>query len=590
MKKPASLVLSVLLFLSVFLAACSSSKTATTSETPAPSATPAATTTPSATPAPANDTPKPGGVVTFAYGQPFKGVIEKAWYGGEDDNLILNFSMDGLLKTGDDLKSYPNIASWTVSDDKKTFTFKFKEGVKWHNGEELTVEDWKFALEVLASKEYQEAKGPRYSNVAMIVGVEEYREGKAKEIAGIKVIDKYNIAITVKEVSPNTIDNLWSYPMPKKHFEGVAIKDMPASDQVRKNPVGLGPFKVKKVQPGEFVELERFDDYWQGKPLLDGVVFKTIDGKLSTSLIESGEVDIIHRAPLSQYKDLQKLTNIDLKEVDALGYNYIGFKLGTWDKKAEKVVNNPDSKFADKRLRQAMYYALDRQALLDAFSNGLGSLLAAPMPGVSWAKAPDDQVNAYAYDPEKAKKLLDEAGFKDVDGDGKREDQKGKKLTINFDAMSGSEISEPRAQAIMQMWHEVGLDVKLNGGALKELNLFYELVENDDPSVEVFMGGWGLASDPDPSGLWASTDLWNYPRWYNEESDRLIKEGISPKAADQEYRKQVYIDWQKLVNEEAPKIFLWAGKDLYPVNKRVQGVHANSFTAQTDPHKWWVKQ
>ncbi|WP_235857576.1 oligopeptide ABC transporter substrate-binding protein [Paenibacillus albiflavus] len=587
MKKSALFVLSLMLLITAFLAGCSdktANPTPTTTTAPVESV---ATSAPTPTPKP--EGPQPGGTITYGFTQPFKGVFDPAWYGGEDDSLVLGFMADSFFKTGDDLKTYPNLAEWKESADHKVFTFSIKKGVKWHNGDELTVEDWKFALEVIASKEYTEAKGSRYSNVEMIQGVEEYRDGKAKEISGIKVIDPYTIEITVKEAAVNTLDNLWNYPMNKKYFTGVAIKDMPNSDQVRKNPIGLGPFKVKKIQPGEFVELVRNDDYWQGKPLLDGVVYKVVDGALATSLLEKGEIDIM-QIPNSQYKDVEKLANVEIKKEPSLSFSYIGFKLGKWDKKNEKIVVDPKSKFADKKLRQAMYYSLDRQGLIDAFSNGLGVPVSVPMPTVSWAMVPTDQINNYAYDPDKAKKMLDEAGYKDINGDGMREDPQGKKLTINFDAMSGSEIAEPRAQAIIQMFREVGLDVKLNGGALKEMNTFYDLVENDDPSVELFMGAWIMASDPDPSGLWRSNDFWNFPRWFTPESEKLISEGIGEKAFDQNYRKQVYADWQKIVNEEVPMMYLNAPIDVNVINKRLQGVHTNSFGNQTDVHKWWVKQ
>ncbi|WP_018755783.1 oligopeptide ABC transporter substrate-binding protein [Paenibacillus terrigena] len=532
-----------------------------------------------------NDQPKPGGKVTYGYGQPFKGLLESAFWQGQDDGLIISVIDDSLFKTGDDLKNYPNIASWTESPDHKTFKFTIKQGVKWHNGDELTVEDWKFALEVIAHKDYT---GPRYSNVEMIQGAKEYHEGKAKEISGIKVIDPYNIEITVNKAAVNTLDNLWSSPMNKKYYEGVPVAKMDSSDQVRKNPIGLGPFKVKKIQPGEFVELERFDDYWQGKPYLDTIVYKVIDDKLATSLLEKGEIDYMS-LPNSQYKEAEKLKNISLTKNDSLSYSYIGFSLGHWDKKQEKVVMDKP-KFADKRLRQAMYYAIDVPGMIDAFSNGLGTPIYAPMPTVSWAKIPDDQITKYAYDPEKAKQLLDEAGYKDVDGDGFREDPKGKKFTINFDAMQGSEIAEPRAQYILQMWKDVGLNAKLNGGALKEFNLFYDTIQNDDPSVETFMGAWGLASDPDPSGLWTEKDAWNFPRWVNAASDKLIADGIGEKAFDPEQRKQIYFEWQKLVNEEVPMIFLSAPQDVAAINNRLKGVHLNSFSSSNllDAHLWWV--
>lgn len=95
--------------------------------------------------------------------------------------------------------------------------------------------------------------------------------------------------VTVTAARVNTIDNLWAYPMNKSYFAGVAVKDMPNSDQVRKAPIGIGPFKVKHIQPGEFVELTRFDDYYKGKPLLDGVLYKVFDDKLITSLFEQEE-------------------------------------------------------------------------------------------------------------------------------------------------------------------------------------------------------------------------------------------------------------------------------------------------------------
>lgn len=529
--------------------------------------------------------PKSGGKVTYAFSQPFKGLFSSAFYEGQDDGMVVSLIEDSMFKTGDDLKTYPNIATWTESADHKTFTFKIKQGVKWQNGDELTMEDWKFAMEVLADKDYT---GPRYSNVSMIQGAEEYHTGKAESISGIKIVDPYTMEITVKQAAVNTLDNLWSTPLNKKYFAGVPVAKMESCDQIRKAPIGLGSFKVKKVQPGEYVELERFDDYWQGKPYLDTIVYKVIDAKLATSLLEKGEIDYTV-LPNSQYKDAEKLTNVTLTAEDSLSYAYIGFSMGHWDKKAEKVVMDKP-KFQDKRLRQAMYYAIDVQAMLDAFSNGLGTPIYAPMPKVSWAKAPDDQLIQYKYDPEKAKKLLDEAGYKDTNGDGLREDPQGKKLTINFDSMSGSEISEPRAQYILQSWKDIGLDAKLNGGSLKEMNLFYDTIQNDDPSVDTFMGSWGLASDPDPSGIWKSTDAWNFSRWYNQDSDKLIEEGIGSKAFDPEQRKQTYIQWQKLVNEEVPSIFLYEPSDVHAINKRLQGVHLNSGSASslTDAHKWWV--
>jgi len=528
--------------------------------------------------------PQSGGIVTYGYSSPFQGLFEPAFYEGDDDFYALEFITESLFAVEDDLTTVPGIASWQESEDHRTFTFKIKPGVRWHNGDELTVEDWKFALEVIASPDYT---GPRYYSVEMIEGVEAFHSGKAKQITGITVLDPYTFRITVTTARVNTIDNLWSYPMNKKYYSGIAVKDMAKSRQMTVHPIGIGPFQVTDIKPGEYVEMKRFDDYYQGKPLLDGVVYKVVDDKQTVSLFEQGILDIAD-APRDAYEALAKLDNVNLLQANELSYEYIGFKFGSWNPE-EDVIQMDNPKFADKRLRQAMYYALDRAGIIEDFFHGLGSLIETPIPNTSWAKIPDGQINKYPYDPQKAKELLDEAGYIDIDDDGMREDPQGQPFIVNYDGMTGSSMAESRAQAILQNWRDVGLDVRLNGGALKEMNAFYNAVENDDPSIELFNGVWGLASDPDPSGLWRKNDLWNYPRWSSAKNEALIRDGVGLKSYDKEYRRQVYYEWQQYINEEVPMIFMAERESIIPVNKRLQGVRVNAMSNIIDPFKWWIK-
>ena len=512
-----------------------------------------------------------GGTVTFGYTQPFKGVLSYAYYEGEDDVNALKFMHEGIFNTSEELTTVPGLADWEMSEDNTKLTIKFKEGIKWHDGEELTVEDLEYAWYLIADPTYE---GARFANVEMIKGAQEYKDGKADKIEGIKIIDDYTIEVTVKSPTVNLIDNIWSYPEPKHYYGDISSKELPDSDQIRKNPIGIGPFKVKNIVPGEMIEFERFDDYWQGKPKLDGIVYKIIDGSLAQGLVQNGEIDVIE-APKDQWETIKALDNVNPQEVDALSYSYIAFDWGHYDTKKGVVVSD-NKKFQNKNLRHAMAHAIDRQAFIDGFANGLGKPLNTPFPSASWAKIDESEINAYEFDQEKAKKLLDEAGYVDKDGDGFREDPEGKPFTINFDAMAGAETSEARAQFILQSWQEVGLNAKLNGGSLKDFNLFYDTIEADDPSVETFMGAWGLASDPDPAGIWLSTDKWNMWRWYSEESDALIKKGVTfpedPSKDVKEHRQEIYNEWQKLVNEELPVIFFEQRVDAWAVNKRVGGV------------------
>ncbi|MGM7680849.1 oligopeptide ABC transporter substrate-binding protein [Cytobacillus sp. Hm23] len=533
--------------------------------------------------------PKEGGTVTFGFNQPFKGVLSYAYYEGQDDSEILQFMHEGLTKTDENLQTVPNLADWELSEDNMTLTFNLKQGVKWHDGEELTAEDMEYAWYLIADPDYE---GARFANVAMIEGAEDYQQGNADTISGITVVDDYTIEVKVTEPSVNLIDNIWTAPEPKHYYGDLSSKDVPDSDQVRVNPIGVGPFKVKNIVPGEMVEFERNDDYWQGKPYLDGVVYKVVDGALSSGLLESGEIDIME-ALSDQWEIVKDLPNLENVVVDSMSYSYIAFDMGYYDTENNVVVSD-NPKFQNKTLRHAMAYAIDRQQYVDSFRSGLGKPLNVPIPSVSWAKIPDDQINTYDYDPEKAKELLDEAGYVDVDGDGFREDPDGNKFTINFDAMSGAETSEIRAQFVLQAWQAVGLDAQLNGGTLKDFNLFYDTIEADDPSVETFHGAWGLSPDPDPAGIWLSTDKWNMWRWYSEESDELIKAGIQfpedPNKDVIEHRKEIYYEWQKLVNEELPVIFFEQRQDPWAINKRLKGVTVDPFGVSTDIHLWNVTE
>ncbi|MTW87792.1 oligopeptide ABC transporter substrate-binding protein [Virgibacillus dakarensis] len=526
--------------------------------------------------------PKSGGTITFAASTPFDSLLERGLFEHKEDELILNFISDSLVDKSDSLELKPGMADYEVDENAKTVTFTIKDGIKWHDGTPLTSADIAFAYEVIAHPDYT---GLRYANVSMIEGAQRYHEGKADGISGIDIVDDKTITIKLTDIAPNTMSMLWSYPMPKHYYKDIPIKKLAGSNAVSKNPIGTGPFKVTNIVPGKTVKLEKFNDYWRGEPYLDGITFEVIDDSQTTEALKNGKVDIM-AIPDSKYKDVKALDNVILNEEISLEYSYIGFKLGHWDK--EKEVNIMDNhKFQNKKLRQAMAYALDRQGILDSFYNGLGELIEAPIHPASWASADESELTVYNYDPEKARKLLDEAGYKDIDGDKWREDPEGKKFTINFDAASGYEISKPRTNYIIKNWQDVGLNVRLNGD-LKELNLFYDVIEHDESTVELFYSNWDLTSDPDPTGLWRSADYWNFSRWVNKESDELIEEGLSDKAFDEGYRKEVYVEWQKLINKELPNIFLYAPADVYAVNKRLQNVHTNAFTSQVDTHLWWV--
>lgn len=574
MKKSALWSFMLLLVMALFLAACNSDTSTQEKEGGKEKDN-----------SPTTSEAKKGGVVTFGTDQAPEGVFDPAYAGSVVDGYIQNFTMEGIYDVNDELEYIPNLATWEISEDKLTYTFSFKKGVKWHNGEELTVDDWVYALETLATPEYE---GPRFNYAEDIKGAKAKKEGKADKIEGIEIVDPYTVKITFEKVKINNLENLWNYPMPKKHYEGIAIKDLEESKQVRENPVGLGPFKVKKVVDGEYSELERFDDYWKGKPQLDGVIVKVIDPSLATGAFQNGEVDIMDIRPQS-VKELSALNNVRIEETTGVTYSYIGLRFGHRDKATLTNVADFD-KFKSKELRQALLYAINRPAMIDAFLEGKAEVANTVIPRAFWVAAEESELNDYKYNQEKAKELLKAAGYEDKDGDGFVEDPNGKPFKISFGHYAGPAAFEGRAQAIIQSWNDIGVKTEMATGTLIEFNLYNDMKDNDDAALEAFFGSWSTGSDPDPSGLWGNHAEWNYGRWVDEQNQKLLDKGLSEEAFDKDKRMKTYVKWQKYFNEEVPALPLWENLDLYGINNRLQGVHINAVGFQTDVYKWNIKE
>lgn len=517
--------------------------------------------------------PIDGGSITFGLvsDTSFEGTLNWNFYDGDPDSQILQWFDEGLI-TYDENYTMTNdgAATFEVSDDNKTFTFTIKEGVNWHDGEPVTAEDWAFAHEVIGHPDY---KGPRYSaSFRNIEGMEAYHNGEADSISGIEVVDEKTLKITYKKATPSLLTGgVWIYPMAKHIFEDIPVAKMAESPEVRKNPIGFGPFKVENIVPGESVVLKANEDYWRGEPNLDEVVVKVISPDTVVQALESGKVDLVSSFPTDQYPDNANLTNVEyLGKID-LAYTYIGFKLGTWDKENKEVKPDPDAKMANKKLRQAMWHAVDNEAVGKKFYNGLRWNATTLIPP-SHPAYHDENNPGRKYDPEKAKQLLDEAGYKDTDGDGVREDPDGEGLTINFASMSGGDVAEPIANYYIQAWKKVGLNVELLNGRLLEFNTFYDKVGqsgNDDPDVDIYQGAWSVGYDVDPTSLYGRKALFNFSRYASEKNDELLAKGVSEEAFDQEVRKEVYNEWQEFMVDEVPVFPTLYRSLIVPVNNRI---------------------
>lgn len=587
MYKSMSKALLLVLALTMVLAACSSRNNGSNgSSSPSPTSSPEGTQAPAETQAPlqgedglfnianfSNVKSSSGEAIeggTLTYGlisdTPFEGTLNYNFYDGNPDAEVLGWFDEGLL-TWDSSYVYTNdgAATYEVSEDGHTFTFTIRDNVNWQDGTPVTAEDWQFAHEIIGHKDYT---GVRYdSSFENIVGMADYHAGKADKISGIEVLNDKQLKITYIESNPSLITGgIWSYPLAKHIFGNMPIADIASSPEVRSKPVGIGPFKVESIVPGESVVYVRNDDYWRGKPGLDKVILKVINPANVVQELKSGGVDLIDSFPISQFPENANLSNIEWLGAVDRAYTYIGFKLGSWDKENERIKLNPDAKMADVNLRKAMWMAVDNDLVGKQFYHGLRWNATTLIPP-SHPEYHDASNPGVTYNPEEAKKLLDEAGYA-YKGDFRTKPD-GSELVINFISMTGDQIADPLAQYYVQAWKEIGLNVKLE---MVEFNTFYDRVGQngeDDPSVDVYQGAWSVGIDVDPSGLYGPTAMFNFPRYESAENDRLLKEGISEKAFDKDYRLSIYKEWQQLMINEIPVFPTLYRSVVVPVNKRV---------------------
>lgn len=509
-----------------------------------------------------------GGTLNFGLvsDTPFEGTLNFNFYSGNPDFQVLDWFDEGLLDWDKDyVYTNDGAATYEVSEDGRTFTFTIRDNVNWHDGEPVTAEDWLFAHEVIGDPAYD---GPRYgSDFTNIEGMEDYHSGKAETISGIKVLSEKQLQITYVNSTPSLLTgSIWTYPLAKHIFGGMDVAEMASSPEVRQKPVGFGPFKVESIVPGESVVYVKNEDYWRGTPKLDKVILKVVAPTTIVQELKSGNIDLVDNFPIDQFPDNSGLSNVEYLGVVDRAYTYIGFKLGKWDAANKAVAPDPDAKMADVALRKAMWQAVDNDAVGKKFYYGLRWNATTLIPP-SHPEFHDDSNPGVTYDPEAAKALLDEAGYK-LDGEF-RTNPDGTPLTINFLSMTGSDIAEPLAQYYVQSWKAIGLNVTLE---MVEFNTFYDRVGSngeDDPSVDVYQGAWTVGIDVDPQGLYGRDAIYNFPRYASDESDRLMQEGVSEDAFDVEKRKEIYKEWQQLMVDEIPVFPTLYRAALVPVNNRV---------------------
>ena len=524
-------------------------------------------------------TPIKGGTLKYAIvsSSPFSGIFADELSADTNDSTIGGLVDESMFEYDENRKlTNTGLASIEFDVENKTATVTLNsKDYKWSDGQPVTIDDYIFAYQAIGNKDYT---GVRYDDdYKNVVGMEEYHEGKADSVSGLEKVDDYTVKIHFKEMSPSMQlagGSVCSYIMPKHIFKDIHEKEWEKSDYVRGTKfVGLGQFKIESIIPGESVTLVPNEHYYKGVAKVDKVVMEVVSPDNIVSEMKAGNYDIA-TMPNSQYDSYKDLTNVTLLSAEESAYEYIGFHLGKYDEETGKNVTDPKAKMADEKLRQAMAYALDIDAAGQNLYNGLqhsSNSIIIPFFNDIYNK----EQEGFTYNPEKAKQLLDEAGYKDVDGDGLRENKDGSKLQINFAARTRDEANESLVQQYLNWWKEIGLDVKLYTGRTIELNSFYDKVQADDPEIDVFAGGWSTGYDPNPEGLFGESAKFNFERYVDAEGTAIMDKISSTESFDSAKNVEFYKEWQKYVHDKAFIFPTLVGESITAVNKRVKYYDVN---------------
>jgi peptide/nickel transport system substrate-binding protein len=491
----------------------------------------------------------------------FGGMVDIPMFGWDGDRKLDD---SGLAK-----------AEFDVDGKKITVSLTGKD-YKWSDGEPFTIDDYIFTIKAMASKDYT---GVRFDDKFLnIVGMDEFVAGTASDISGLKKVDDYTVELTVKEMSPSMMyagGDVPAYVQPEHIYKDIPVAEWESSEYSRTAKlVGMGPWKIKEIVNGESITYVPNEYYFKGTtPKTSSLKIDIVSPDTIVSEMKAGNYDIA-QMPADQLDSYKDASNLNLVGSLESSYEYISFNLGKYDEASGKNIMDENAKMNDVKLRQAIAYAIDTKTAGEKLYNGLYH------PATSliisfFGDLHDSELEGYSYDPDKANELLDEAGYKDVDGDGIREGKDGKEFKITFAARKRTEANEALVQQYIAWWKEVGLNVELYTGRTVEINTFYDAIQANDASIDMYAGGWSTGYDPNPNGLWGETAPFNMSRFVDEKNTELLDAIGSVASFDEKTNLKNYKAWQEYAFEQAFAIPTFESEAITALNKRVKNFDTN---------------
>ena len=402
---------------------------------------------------------------------PFTGIVAEAYE-------IYQMEYPTLTEySAKDFSITPGLAeSWQESADHTTWTYKIRAGLKWSDGQPLTAKDAAYTFNRILKGEYEKTNFGSY----------------VENITKAEATDDTTLVLTVSKPTP-IMTKLMVYILPQHIWEKIdetAVKSYKNEGTVAEPTVGAGPYVMIERRVGQFIRMQANPNFYRGKPAVDEVVFKIYkNADALGQALKKGEIDFADSLEANVFKTLQNQPGITTISAQYSGFDELAFNTGAaLDDGTPIGDGNPLLK--DKALRSALNWAIDRQALVDKVLGGGGSVGSTIIPPM-YTALHLQPANEATYDPEKAKSLLDAAGYK-VGSDGIRADAKGNKLSFRLFARSDSDNSQKSVQFIKSYFAAVGVETTVK-------------VVSSDALTEIIGQGnfdmfeWGWVVEPDPN-------------------------------------------------------------------------------------------
>ncbi|MGN7300134.1 ABC transporter substrate-binding protein [Ferdinandcohnia sp. SAFN-114] len=470
--------------------------------------------------------------------------------------------LDTLLDYDPEYNFIPGLAKdYKVSDDGLEYTIILDENATWHDGEPFTADDVAFTLKSIMDPEWT---GTGYVSLALVKGAQDYKDGKADDVPGIEVVDEHTIKITLNTPYAPFLEavgkGLWI--LPEHAFENVNVADIATAD-FSKNPVGTGPVKFVKYATDQYVEYDANENYFLGAPEFKKLILRIMTPDLALAAFEAGEIHATTRTGIgtiniSDHQKIQELDNVEVTVFDTMSYQTM-------------TVNTTKDYLSDKRVRQAIMHGIDRVAIVEQLLQGKGKVAYGPIAEESpWF---NDDLPSYDHDPEKAKQLLEEAGW-----DFNR--------TVTLSVPKGNIIRERSAPLIQQYLQAIGMKVELE---YMDFPTLMELMEKQELDMALLGTSTGMV-DPDSNiyPFFHSSQFrpagWNTASFTDSHLDELLEAGAI--ETDQERRKEIYDEVQSIVADELPYIYLYYEQSIGAVSKELKNAVPNQVGIEWNIYDW----